>query len=94
MLIRDGSLGTASIVQGLHEGGKENENWRMLGRLLRDPYLEKASLKAGRLVIVRQGEEGENWDLESCEDFTRLLGKPDFDRFAYECNKSGQVFLR
>jgi hypothetical protein len=80
VLIRDGSLGTASLVHGLNEGGKENENWRMLGRVLKDPYLERASLKAGRLIIVRKGEERESWDLGSCKDLTWLLGNPGFDQ--------------
>lgn len=77
---RDGSLGSVSLVNGIHEGGKENENWRMLGRILRDPYLEKANLKAGRLVMVRNDEPGESWDLERCKDVTCLLGKPGFDQ--------------
>jgi hypothetical protein len=80
VVIRDGSLGTASLVHGMHEGRKENENWRMLGRVLRDPYLEKASLKAGRLVRISVEEDGESWDLERCEDVTWLLWKPGFDQ--------------
>lgn len=79
-MIRDGSLGLASLVNGIREGGKENENWRMLGRILRDPYLEKASLKAGRLVMVRNNEPGESWDLERCRDVTCLLRKPGSDQ--------------
>ena len=73
-------MGTASLVHGLNEGGKENENWRMLGRVLKDPYLERASLEAGRLIIARKGEERESWDLGSCKDLTWLLGNPVFDQ--------------
>jgi len=79
VVVRDGSLGSASLVHEIHEGGKETENWRMLGRVLRDPYLERVSLKAGRLGMVRDGEDGQSWDLERCEDITCLLGRPGSD---------------
>ncbi len=84
VFIRDGSLSSASVVQGLHDGGKANENWRMLGKVLRDPYLEKVSLKAGRLARLRNGEEGKHLDLKTCKDVTWLLGKPCFDQMGYE----------
>jgi len=80
VVVRDGSLGTASSLHGIHQGGKENENWKMLRRVLRDPYLERANLKAGRLAMVRGGDAGEIWDLERCEDVTWLLEKHGFDQ--------------
>ena len=50
---------------------KEYESWRNLKRVLKDPYLEKVTLKEGQFALVRNG-----WDVESGNDVSYLLEKP------------------
>jgi hypothetical protein len=58
---------------------REYESWRMLRRVLRDPYLEKMALRGGQFNVVRN-EEGSSWDLEKCKDISYLLEEPGVEQ--------------
>jgi len=51
----------------------EHENWVQLKSVLRDPYLEKAVLKAGRLAIVRHDDEVQSWEVDKWINVSFLL---------------------
>lgn len=60
------------------DSSKEHQSWRMLRKLLMDPYLEKVTLKGGRFSVIStvvEGMGGDVWDLEGCEDISYLLAK-------------------
>jgi hypothetical protein len=67
--IRD--LGACRAFQ--HDSRGEHENWGQLKRVLRDPYLEKATLKAGKFIIVSNEGEGQSWGLDKWTDISSLL---------------------
>jgi hypothetical protein len=78
VVIRDQSANYAFLGSLNDDSSKELQSWRMLRKLLMDPYLEKVTLKGGRFSVVSTGVEGMGgnvWDLEGCEDISYLLGK-------------------
>jgi hypothetical protein len=64
----------------IFDAGREHYNWRMLRKLMMDPYLEKTSLKGGKFVVVRNGEAGVSWDAEGCKDMSYLLEKHEVEQ--------------
>jgi hypothetical protein len=78
VVIRDQSVNHAFLGSLNDDSSREHQSWRMLRKLLMDPYLEKVTLKGGRFSVVSTGFEGMGgnvWDLEGCEDLSYLLGK-------------------
>jgi hypothetical protein len=75
VVIRDDSEKHTLLGPMTFDARREHYNWRMLRKLMMDPYLEKASLKGGKFVVVRNGEAGESWDVEGCKDMSYLLEK-------------------
>ncbi|PMD61399.1 uncharacterized protein K444DRAFT_527101 [Hyaloscypha bicolor E] len=70
VVVRDQSVGGHYLGTQRNDIRKEYESWRKLKRVLRDPYLEKATLKEGQFAVVRNG-----WDAGSGNDVSYLLEK-------------------
>ncbi|KAE9368489.1 hypothetical protein N431DRAFT_560893 [Stipitochalara longipes BDJ] len=68
VMVRDGG-----DVGALNESRWEHENWVQLKSVLRDPYLERATLKAGRFTIKKNDIEGQGWELDKWTDLSFLL---------------------
>jgi hypothetical protein len=71
VVVRDQSVGGHYLGTQRNDIRKEYESWRNLKRILRDPYLEKVTLKEGQFALVRNG-----WDVGSGNDVSYLLEKP------------------
>jgi hypothetical protein len=71
VVVRDQSVGGHYLGTQRNDIRKEYESWRNLKRVLKDPYLEKVTLKEGQFALVRNG-----WDVESGNDVSYLLEKP------------------
>jgi hypothetical protein len=70
VVVRDQSVGGHYLGTQRNDIRKEYESWRKLKRVLRDPYLEKVTLKEGQFLVVRNG-----WDAGSGNDVSYLLEK-------------------
>jgi hypothetical protein len=70
VVVRDQSVGGHYLGTQRNDIRKEYESWRKLKRVLRDPYLEKVTLKEGQFAVVRNG-----WDAGSGNDVSYLLEK-------------------
>jgi len=69
-VVRDQSVGGHYLGTQRNDIRKEYESWGKLKRVLRDPYLEKVTLKEGQFAVVRNG-----WDAGSGNDVSYLLEK-------------------
>jgi hypothetical protein len=70
VVVRDQSVGGHYLGTQRNDIRKEYESWGKLKRVLRDPYLEKVTLKEGQFAVVRNG-----WDAGSGNDVSYLLEK-------------------